>query len=46
MSTRGNDNTSNFKWKKLTTERLKNDRLAKEALFIKSYNNLMNVRNY
>ena len=42
MSTHENDNISNFKWKILTTERLKSTRLAKEALYIKSYNNLMN----
>ena len=42
MSTHGNYNINNFKWKILTTERLKNDRLAKEALYMKSYNNLMN----
>ena len=42
MSTHGNDNISNFKWKILTTERLKSTRLAKAALYIKSYNNYMN----
>ena len=29
MSTYGNDNISNFKWKILTTERLKSTRLTK-----------------
>ena len=42
MSTHGNDNISNFKWKILTTERLESTRLVKEASYIKSYNNLMN----
>ena len=42
MSTHGNDNISNFKWKILSTEHLKSTRFAKEALYIKSYNNLMN----
>ena len=36
MSTLENDNTSNFKWKILTTERLKRTRLVKEALYIES----------
>ena len=31
MSTHRNDNISNFKWKILTTERLKSTKLAKEA---------------
>ena len=42
MSTHGNDNISNFKWKILIAECLKSTRLAKEALCIKSYNNHMN----
>ena len=32
MSTHGNDNISDFKWKILTAERLKSTRLAKEFI--------------
>ena len=42
MSIHGNDNIINFKWKIIIIERLKSTRLAKEALYIKSFNNLMN----
>ena len=35
MSTHGNDNTNNFKWKILTTERLKSTRLAKKLNTLK-----------
>ena len=38
----GNDNICNFKWKICTIERLKSTRFAKEALYNKSSNNLLN----